>query len=69
MAKTKFEFGGPNHYDIIIENPDGTKFADLRIKPSTFLVSPLGKHSYRSIGIEELVDWVVNNPNSKDVKS
>ncbi|OYX46175.1 MAG: hypothetical protein B7Y90_16660 [Alphaproteobacteria bacterium 32-64-14] len=53
MPAAKYQFKEPEHHEIVID-----KVGTLRIKPSTILWKPAGKHDFLSVSVDAFGEWM-----------
>ena len=60
MPKYKNSFRGADFVEETIVDDQGVVVGTIRIKPSSVLWKPKGKHSFLSVPLEKFTDWITD---------
>jgi len=60
MPKYKNAFRSPDFVEETIEDENGDVLGSVRVKPSSILWKPKGKHKYRAVPLDRFIEWITD---------
>lgn len=70
MPKYKNAFRSPEFVEETVVDEDGDVVGSIRIKPSSILWKPKGKHKFLAVPLDRFVDWITHpSTRARSVKS